>query len=95
MHYHLTINQLLVGAFAFTIILIFGLAAFLEEFIKKPPPFRNYFAVEQDNDFEQGAWDEDAPLNRRSRLTPFNLRDTDLASESTPVGATQQDRGPS
>jgi len=92
MNYHLTTDQLFIGAFALILILIFGMAAFLEELIKKPAPFHNYFAVERDPELQHDLWDEDPLLNRPARLTPFNLRDTGANTGGISVDASQRSR---
>ena len=94
MHSHLTNTQLLVGGFIVALLLIFAMAALLERSRRKPAPFKNYFFSEYDDDFRQSSWseDEDGMPDRRSRFTPFRLRDSD-ANEQRARASGSAERG--
>jgi hypothetical protein len=79
MQFHLTSPQLLLGAFALTLGIVFALATVVQFRLQRARPFRNYYCTEVDprhstNDsFSQV---EDIPADERSVFADFGVRYT-------------------
>jgi hypothetical protein len=79
MHFHLTSPQLLVGAFAIALGLIFALARVLQFRLEKAHPFRNDFRSETDpSRFARDSFSrrEEMSYDERTFITDFGFRYT-------------------
>ncbi|HUD13027.1 MAG TPA: hypothetical protein VMQ56_05165 [Terracidiphilus sp.] len=80
MQFHLTSPQLLLGAFALTLGIIFALATVVQLRLQRARPFRNYYCTEVDPSHsthstnESFSQAEDIPADERSVFADFGIR---------------------
>jgi hypothetical protein len=80
MQFHLTSPQLLLGAFALTLGIIFALATVVQLRLQRARPFRNYYCTEVDPSHSAHAANdsfsqaEDIPADERSVFADFGVR---------------------
>jgi len=74
---HLTIVQLIVGAFVLVLGAVMAVRAYVKNHFEERAPFRHYFGPEYDRDLLlQSSWcDDDSLYDRRTRIDATNVRD--------------------